>query len=524
MSRTVLVLVLVRWLVVVALGVGCGAGGGGGGGAAPGAGGAAPAAPAAPPAGPPATVAVTTPAAGLSGDIAIDLTVSHPSSLPVDVEVEGSADGGATYFPTTPAAGAAGPSGLASAPAPAGAVHRYVWASAADLGATDQRAVRLRVTPVGPARGAPAQTGVFDVLNSSLPGAVLARYPYVQRVDATSALILWKTTVPQQGAVEYGPTPALGSVAVEGAPGTAHRVEIAGLAPGSTAHYRVLGDGARLGPVETFRVPDPAAARVRFAVVGDSGNGGRTQRRVADLMRAADPDFYLHTGDVIYPAGEERHYDERFFDPYRENARRAPFFPSLGNHDIIAYLGDPYLEAFEVPRTNPARSERYYAFEWGPARFLALDTSLGFIIPGSPQHLWLIDELNRPGPWTWTFAFHHHPPYSSSPEFTAGSNLLIRHLVSPLYEQAGVDVVFTGHAHVYERTRPRRDFAGAGPGVVYIVTGGGGAGTHPAGTSSFTAVSVEAHHYVLVEIDGRTLTATAIRDDGSVLDAFTIAK
>lgn len=467
-----------------------------------------------------AALAVATPATGLTGDIPLDITISHPQpGTRVDIEVEYSIDAGLHFAPATAAPGGSGSMGLQATPA--GATYRWLWASVADLGRTDQTFVRLRARPVRPA-GAAADSATFEVKNAAL-GSPFTRYPYVQKVAAGSAVIMWRTPVAEVGSVQFGPTPLFGASASEAAPTTDHQVEIAGLAPASTCFYRVFsGSGAPLGPVESFRVPGDAATqtRMRFAVFGDSGTANATQYKIAALMRAADPDFYLHMGDVIYPIGAASDYDPKFFVPYRENFRRAPVYPAIGNHDILSGFGSPYTDAFECFR-NPNGSEKYYTFEYGNARFIAVDTSLGFMLPGDPQHRWLVNELARQGPWTWTFVFHHHPPYSGG---SHGSQYQIRYLVAPHYEQYGVDAVFTGHDHNYERTRPIKDFNAAGRGVVYYVSGGAGAGLRGVSAERYTEVIASEHHYLLVEIDGRTFTSTAYREDGSVLDTWTFTK
>jgi hypothetical protein len=74
-----------------------------------------------------------------------------------------------------------------------------------------------------------------------------------------------------------------------------------------------------------------------------------------------------------------------------------------------------------------------------------------------------------------------------------------------------VDVVFSGHDHVDERTAPIK-------GVTYVVSGGGGRRLYPAGRSARTASSVSAHHAVLVRIDGCHLTLQAVEVGGKVVD------
>ena len=57
--------------------------------------------------------------------------------------------------------------------------------------------------------------------------------------------------------------------------------------------------------------------------------------RAGAAMAAYEPDFALHLGDVIYPKGLHAHYSSGFFRPFGELLRRSPFFPVLGNHDVV---------------------------------------------------------------------------------------------------------------------------------------------------------------------------------------------
>ncbi len=346
----------------------------------------------------------------------------------------------------------------------------------------------------------------------------LARGPYVMNPTAGSITIAWGTTRPSDGRVEYGPTPAYGAAAASPGPAARHAVTLTGLAPGTLYHYRVSGGGRVLAQGHTFRASrgedDP---HFTFAVLGDSGSGSAAQHAVAERIGAIRPDFVLHTGDVIYPGGKARHFDARYFQPYRALVASIPFFLSLGNHDVATANGQAYLDTFSLPSNNPEGTRRYYSFDYGNARFIALDTNQS---PGpeGAMYAWLVRELERPRK-TWTFAFFHHPPYSSGKH---GSHAAIRNAWSPLFERAGVAVVFAGHDHTYERTVPIRDYAPASAGVVYVVTGGGGAGLYQVGRNPWTAHAASVHHVVRAEVRGCTLDLQAVAADGTVFDRAAI--
>jgi len=105
-------------------------------------------------------------------------------------------------------------------------------------------------------------------------------------------------------------------------------------------------------------------------------------------------------------------------------------------------------------------------------------------------------------------AFLHRSPYGSSRH---GGDKRVRADLEPLFARHGVDLVFAGHDHVYERMVPIR-------GVTYVVTGGGGRRLYPAGKGLLTACSRSAHHAVVVRVDGGRLSLEAVEPDGTGFD------
>jgi 3',5'-cyclic AMP phosphodiesterase CpdA len=357
-----------------------------------------------------------------------------------------------------------------------------------------------------------AASAVRSLLNGVVASKRSSRGPYVQGVTATSAVIAWMSKEPGAGMLKYGKAPELGWEAVDRRIGRRHAVAIAGLEPGSTYLYRVggVGESWRKGGFSTAPVGEGAS--FSFVVVGDSGSGGKGQRVVAGLLGRLEPDLALHTGDVVYPAGEERHYDRRFFTPYRELIKEVPVFPVLGNHDVRKGNGAAFLDNFHPPLGSPGSTKRYYSFDWGDAHFVALDSELYYGDKGSSaerQKAFLERDLAATDK-RWKVAFLHRSPYGTSKH---GGDDRVRYDLEPLFARYKVDLVFAGHDHVYERTVPIR-------GVTYVVSGGGGRRLYPAGRGRLTACSRSAHHAVLVRVEGGRLSLEATEPDGTVFDRF----
>jgi hypothetical protein len=195
---------------------------------------------------------------------------------------------------------------------------------------------------------------------------------------------------------------------------------------------------------------------VRFAVIGDSGTGGSHQYDVAQQMveaRVRFPfDFVVMLGDNIYGGHSSKDFSAKFEQPYHLLLDAGvKFYASLGNHD------DPsecFYKSFNMG------GQRYYAYSKGNVRFIVLDSN--YMDP--PQLDWLEKEL-RDSTSPWKVAYFHHPLYSEG-RFH-GPDIDLRASVEPLFEKYGVNVVLSGHEHVYERIKPQH-------GIYYFILGNAG--------------------------------------------------
>lgn len=343
------------------------------------------------------------------------------------------------------------------------------------------------------------------------PGEIaLTRGPYVQSVTGTSAVIVWRTDLPGSSRVDFGIGGYDHTLDLADAT-TEHVVTLTDLLPDSEVLYRIWTGHTELatGSFRTAASPDHTFT---FAVIGDSGIGSAAQVEVADRVVALDPNFVVHTGDVIYPSGQASGYDPFFFQPYAALLRRAPLYPSLGNHDYGTAQGQPYLDAFVLPRNNPADTERYYSFDWGDAHFVALDFNDG---PSAAQLDWLQADLAATTQ-RWKFVFYHQAVFSSGPHGHEAYLIGKRAVLPPIFEAYDVDVVFNGHDHDYERTVPISD-------VVYLVSGGGGASLYAVDPQPFSAYAESTYHAVYVTVSACVVQLQAIKPDGTVFDALTLS-
>lgn len=366
------------------------------------------------------------------------------------------------------------------------------------------------------------------------PAATLLRSPYLQNVGADRATVLWVTREAGEGSVEIT-TDGLDPRAViaqrtvlttrSGSLRYQYRADLQGLTAGRTYRYRVLLDGEPLQSGLSFRTAQRGP--LTFLVLGDSGTGSEAQLAVAKRM-FAEPDvaLVLHVGDISQDDGSMDCMEAHYFSVYAPLMSRAAFFPTLGNHDYGTDLGAPYLTVHLLPPAGaPAEDAgRYYSFDWGDVHFISLDSNL-LIHPEMTQRMlaWLEADLAAARRF-WKIAYFHHPPFPTGHHLQDELSGRARSRILPVLEAAGVQAVFSGHEHAYERSRPVRDGApaAAGRGIVCWITGGGGADLHPVGTSPLLAYAESAHHYLRVRVEGPRMEVTAVGADGRILDRSTL--
>ena len=247
---------------------------------------------------------------------------------------------------------------------------------------------------------------------------------------------------------------------------------------------------------------------VKFAVIGDTGTGDKHQLAVAKQLtatRAKFPfEFVIMAGDNIYGGNAAKDYDKKFALPYKPLLDAGvKFYAALGNHD------DPSERYYKPFNMN---GERYYTFK--PAdgvRFFALDSTY----VDDKQLKWVDEQLGMSGS-DWKIAFFHHPPYSSGE--THGSDETLRTQLEPIFVKRGVNVVFTGHEHFYERIKPQK-------GIAYFITGSSAKlrEGNISQTTQLTAKGFDSGYtFMIVEIVGDDLYYQAITDTAKTVDSGTV--
>jgi hypothetical protein len=372
--------------------------------------------------------------------------------------------------------------------------------------------------PTGPGAPPPGGGGLPQ------PVGTMTRGPYLQHAEG-GVTVVWYTESPSEGRVRWLlDDDATGEVVSSSGVATRHEAVISSLRSGSRYTYRVYSALGLLAGAEgtvdfSFRAPE--ADVLRFVAFGDSGEGSSGQSAVARAIGAETvaPDLVMIVGDVNQPPASDASYDPRFFEPYRQLLPAFPFYAALGNHDYEVEAGKALLDVFTLPRNGPPglAPESSYWFERAGALMIVHDTNQSAATLRAESLPWHTAVARRPV--AFRFVFQHHAMYSSGPNGAVYPSGALRALFGPLYTGTGVDVVFNGHDHLYERTRPIG-------GVVYVTTGAGGAPLYQRHqTNAFTLAFVnDRHSYTQVEVRGRTMRLRQTDTGGREIDTLTISK
>jgi predicted phosphodiesterase len=387
-----------------------------------------------------------------------------------------------------------------------------------------------------------------------------------------------------------------------------YQCRLKGLTPGETFQYRIMKNDK-----EAFHARALAGKKsgqsYRVVLFGDMGANTQGQRKVAFQISQAKPDLTVLLGDIVYDFGLYSEYLDKFFPIYNCSTaspeggipllRSVPTVAVLGNHDVA--LGDnpqgvnldkfpdglAFFDVWSLPLNGPksdgqttnvprllgtkARTDEYlkaahdqyprmanYSFDYGDAHWLVLDANPYMNWTDAALRSWVSKDLANAKAAKWKFVCFHQPGFSLDVKHSKEQRM---RLLSDLFEKGGVDLVFSGHAHNYQRSFPLRfkakeekgrpainpdgtvdgdctldkHFDGGAvtvpEGIIYLVSGGGGASLYPsAETKDPTAKRVftdkfisNTHSFTVLDVSVSSLKVSQISEDGAVLDSFIVS-
>src|SRR5438128_1310733 len=428
-------------------------------------------------------------------------------------------------------------------------------------------------------RLASAIPSAFSPITALASTPVLLRYPYLTDVTQSWAMVSLATDTlsaapggkwgPAAGNCASPPNSVAATFVISfGSTDKQFKAELTGLQPNAAYCYRVLQAGVDLlgsAPVFTSALASGATDPFTFAVIGDWGAGTTDENKVLTQIAAAAPNFIISAGDNAYNSGTQTDYGDinggNVFAPmyWPLVGKTTPAFMIEGNHGFTGnlpyfqnwpqdstvaacaqngcrYQPDTYCCTGTLGSTSHSYPSSWYAFDWGNSRFYVLEGAWGDStgaylgdfqghfngpVVGCPicgtELTWLANDLANHTA-AHKFAFWHYPLYSDSSTQPSDTYLDGSTNLEGALASNGVNIVFNGHAHDYERNYPQI----AGSPMLSYVTGGGGAALGSVSRhGSFDAYARAVYHYLKVTVNGSSVTVTPVDENGATFDVQT---
>ena len=345
--------------------------------------------------------------------------------------------------------------------------------------------------------------------------AEIVRGPYLSDATRISIVVSWETQDASNSVVEYATdvqyTASGGAYDQQTEDSKSvkrHSITLRDLVPSTLYHYRVKS-GADVGEDNTFHTAVEWFEPFTLVAYGDTRTNANDHLAVVNRIIEHEPDLVIHSGDLVDNGNVLSQWDI-FFDTTRDLMKNVPLYPALGNHEQNA---QNYYDLFYPPAGGGKDNKQWYSFDYGNAHFVCLDSDVRY---STDQIAWLETDLARVADRVqWIFVNFHHPPHSSG---SHGSEYATMPKWIDAFERYGVDIVFNGHDHHYERSLNND--------IWYIVTGGGGAPLRAVNQkpNPYQVYAERTLHFCKLQIDGAQLSFEMIRADGTIADTFIMAE
>ncbi|MGE5549050.1 MAG: DNRLRE domain-containing protein [Bacteroidota bacterium] len=333
--------------------------------------------------------------------------------------------------------------------------------------------------------------------------------PYLQAVDnkTNSVYVLLECTTTDAVTVQWGPTTAYGSSATTqfylstGSSTYVHRVKLTGLTPGALYHYRA-GQGGVYSADSTFTAAPNPGSSFRFAVHTDCRTQTSIHNNVAGRILNYNPQLLLLGGDLCNTSSYSVWKSEFFLANEMTLLNKTPMANGPGNHESSGTTTKAFTQG-----TNG--SQLYFSFDYGDAHFCVIDTNDSAVgTVGSAQYNWIDNDL-RTTTKPWKFVVYHKTAYVAGGH---GENAATKTLSHNIFVPRGVQAVFSGHSHFYQRSYYE--------GIHHLQIGTVGAELDSTGSASYVQKTVRDYCFAIVDMTPTTFHMAVYEDGGTLVDTL----
>ncbi|USD33539.1 MULTISPECIES: phosphodiester glycosidase family protein [Vibrio] len=311
-----------------------------------------------------------------------------------------------------------------------------------------------------------------------------------------------------------------------------HHALLSGLKPGTEYQYRV-GHQGKLS--ETYRfTTDDQDDDVRIMLYGDTqttgdgsiNHGAPLVTELFDKMESQlpDTDLIMHVGDFTEDMSDYQ-LVRQFFDAISGEGRLASklFVPTVGNHEVYNEGREKFEAIFNTPQNGPfgyPNQKSIYSFDYGNAHIAVLNTELFTDEEWIDMTDWLVNDMQASDK-PWKLVMLHRPPYNANPN---SGNDMVNQYLPQAADTAGVDLVLSGHDHIYSRSVAVEGGKPNAAGVNYLIAGSASMKFYDAGQDGIVPIADvlyddDVHTFTTLHIQGEELTIESRNINGVLIDS-----
>jgi len=350
--------------------------------------------------------------------------------------------------------------------------------------------------------------------------ANITKGPVLLRAYQHSAAVMWESDSNRPQQLHYGTDNSSEQVVVStpekveyglNKQAFIHKVWLENLQPGQAYNYSIPVS-APGNKTYYFRTIPADTNEVTFVVYGDTRTNPEEHKRIVEQIIKKNPDFVVHTGDLVTNGNNYEQWGKQFFEPVKGLAGNTAIYITKGNHE--GKNGN--FEKLLIPQGE----KKNFGFQFGPLYYYLADNCSEDL--SDKELLNRIVENIHSAKAKWKFVSFHTPALN----FSGHNSKWCYPNALPMFAKAGADFVISGHSHIYERFKPVAPPIHSGAHLVtYITAGGGGAPlAKKPKSSNFYAAADSILHFCLFKIKGDRLIMDTIDINGNVIDQLEISK